>query len=114
MSITELVKRFAESAIKQDEAIVSGDKRGAKKYGNKIVQYWRAIKEFGNDGKEELSKLFRHNHPSARSAAAACLLKYKTAEALEVLEVIAKMPGLVGFEADEAIKRWKEGTWNLE
>jgi hypothetical protein len=46
--------------------------------------------------------------------AAVYLLRYKTREALEVLRKEAAGVGLVAFGAQQAIKRWEEGTWKLD
>jgi len=46
--------------------------------------------------------------------AAVFLLRYKTADALAVLRELSKKRGIIGFEASEAIKRWEEGTWQLD
>jgi hypothetical protein len=46
--------------------------------------------------------------------AAACLLRYRTEECLAILCAVARKPGLPGFEAAEAIKRWGEGAWHLD
>jgi hypothetical protein len=46
--------------------------------------------------------------------AAAHLLRYRTAEAKAVLEEVAKGEGLVSFKAEQALKRWEEGTWALD
>lgn len=49
-----------------------------------------------------------------RVMAAAHLLRYRTAEARAVLEEAAKGTGLVPFGAQQALKRWEEGTWALD
>ena len=65
-------------------------------------------------GLDALSELLAHESPDVGSAAAAFLLRYKTEEALAVLREVAQRPGLIGFEASEAIKRWEEGEWHLD
>jgi hypothetical protein len=49
-----------------------------------------------------------------RVTAAACLLLHRTEEAKAALEEAAKGKGLVPFEAQQALKRWEEGTWALD
>jgi hypothetical protein len=58
--------------------------------------------------------LFKHPRMDVRVAAAAHLLRHRTAEARAVLQEIAKGEGLAAFEAGEALKRWEEGTWALD
>lgn len=113
-NLKKLVDQFAEAVIKRNESIMSGSRKEVIKYSNKVIQYWEKVCQLGDKGKEELSNLFHHENPGVRTTAAACLLKYKNKESLDVLKEIAKGQGLVPFEASEAIKRWEEGTWNLD
>ncbi|MBI5027082.1 MAG: DUF2019 domain-containing protein [Nitrospirae bacterium] len=116
-NIDKLVLQFAESVIKQNEAIMAGDHKAGNKYAKKYIQCFKKLCGFGSEGKEALSKLLKHEDLGVREMAAAFLLnfmKYKTNEAMAVLKEIAKIPGLIGFGASEAIKRWEEGTWKLE
>jgi hypothetical protein len=46
--------------------------------------------------------------------AAAFLLRHRHEEARRVLEDLAHGEGFVAFEASEALKRWEEGTWQLD
>jgi hypothetical protein len=42
-------------------------------------------------------------------------MKYNPEKCLEVLENAAKTDsGLLGFEAEYAIKNWKNNNWNIE
>jgi len=108
--LERLVEQFAEAAIKRDEATISGPGRAARKYAKKVVTLRKEIWEFGDQGKEALSRLLDHPDPSARTAAAAYLLKFKTDKALAVLREAAKHQGLVAFAAQECLKRWEEGV----
>lgn len=112
--IGKLVTDLIDAAIKQDEATITGDGKDARKYGKQIIRTWDAIIEIGESAKEDLSSHLWHPHPSARLRIAAFLLKYKHNEAMAVLRDLAKGEGLVSFCAQEAIKRWEEGTWALE
>jgi hypothetical protein len=49
-----------------------------------------------------------------RVMAATFLLRHRTTESMSVLRQAAKGPGLVAFEAAQAIKRWNEGAWALD
>lgn len=112
-NLEEIVEEFADAAIKADEATFTNG-RMARKYSNKEIKCWKKILQFGDQGKEELSRLLNHPDPSARVAAAGYLLKFKTEEALAVLHEAAQHEGLVPFVAQECLKRWEEGTWALD
>jgi hypothetical protein len=111
----ELVENFAEATIAQTEAImVIGSAKLSNKAANKIILCVKKLFALGDDGKDELSRLFKHERPDVRCTVAAFLLKYKTDESLKVLKQLSKLKGLVAFEAQEAIKRWEEGNWHLD
>lgn len=109
-----LVSMFAENAIAQKHAIMAGNARLSNKCANKCLSSFVALRTLGNEGREALSTLFNHEQPAVRSMSAAFLLRYKTNEALQILEAMAHGQGLVAFEARETIKRWNEGAWNLD
>jgi len=46
--------------------------------------------------------------------AAAHLLRYRTDEAKAVLHEAAGGEGMIPFCAQQALKRWEEGTWALD
>lgn len=58
--------------------------------------------------------LFGHPHPDVRVMAAAFLLRHRTAEAKAVLEAAARGKGIAALGADETLKSWNEGTWELD
>ena len=68
----------------------------------------------GDAGRDALVPLMSHAQPDVRSMAAAFLLRYRHAEARRVLEEIAAGKDLIAFEATETLKRWDEGTWQLD
>ncbi|HYO52740.1 MAG TPA: DUF2019 domain-containing protein [Archangium sp.] len=72
------------------------------------------LRAHGDAGRDALAVLLTHPSMDVRTAAAAFLLRYRTAEAKAVLEEAAKGQGLIPFGASEALKRWEEGTWELD
>jgi len=114
VNIEKLVEEFAKAIIKQNEAIMKGNYKLGNKYAKKYIKCYQQLFKVGEEGKEALAKLFNHDDIGVREMAAVVLLKYKTEEALKILRELANKPGLIGFGASEAIKRWEEGTWNLE
>ena len=110
-----LVTQFAKNVMAQNDAIMNGlGHRIGNIHAKRYIRCFDALCALGDHGKEKLSTLFVHEDPGVRSMAATFLLKYKTHEALHVLRELSKGEGLVAFGSQEAIKRWEEGTWDLE
>ncbi|MFE8598320.1 DUF2019 domain-containing protein [Archangium violaceum] len=114
MSIEKLVDDFAEHVAAQTDAIFRGDARTGNKHEKRYVAAFEKLRSHGDKGREALAVLFMHPRMDVRVAAAAHLLRYRTAEAKAVLQEIAKGEGLAAFEAAESLKRWEEGTWALD
>jgi hypothetical protein len=113
-SLFDIVAELIDAAHKQDEAVMAGDGKAARKYGNLLCDRWSEVKDLGNEAKDELAKHLRHPDPSVRSTVAVFLLKHRHDEAMSVLNELAQGEGLGAFECQEAIKRWEEGNWSLE
>ncbi|WP_199749779.1 DUF2019 domain-containing protein [Corallococcus sp. AB038B] len=112
--LQKLVAKFAQHAAAQTDAIWRGDANAANKHADESIAAFRMLKTHGDVGRDALATLFTHPRMDVRTAAAALLLRYRTAEAKAVLEEAAKGKGLIPFEAREALKRWEEGTWSLD
>ncbi|QDE69442.1 hypothetical protein BHS09_22030 [Myxococcus xanthus] len=113
-ALGKLVAEFAHHTVAQTEAIMRGDARTGNKHADKSLAAFDRLRAHGNAGRDALATLFANPRMDVRTAAAALLLRYKTAEARAVLEEAAKGEGLIPFEAQEALKRWDEGTWALD
>ncbi len=114
MSIEKLVDDFAEHVAAQTDAIFRGDAKAGNKHAKRYVAAFEKLRGHGDKGREALAVLFSHPRMDVRVAAAAHLLRYRTAEAKAVLQEIAKGEGLAAFEASESLKRWEEGVWALD
>ncbi|NTX05802.1 DUF2019 domain-containing protein [Myxococcus sp. CA040A] len=114
MNVEELVEQFAESVAAQTEAIMRGDARTGNKHARKYGAAVDKLLAHGNAGRDALSVLLAHERMDVRVMAAAHLLRYRTAEAKAVLEEAARGEGLIPFGAQQALKRWEEGTWALD
>ena len=119
MSDTELIQRlvrdFADSVIGQTEAIRQGDHRKGNRLAKRYIAAFQKLRDIGDDGRNALASLFTHSRADVRVMAACFLLRHKTHEALALLRREAAMEeGLASFGASEAIKRWEEGSWNLD
>jgi len=112
MDIQGLVKEFADCA----EAMKSNrlDVPEANAYAERTCAAFDKLTAIGDEGRDALASLFFDRRPTVRVSAAAFLLRYKHAEATAVLKREAKGRGLVAFEAEQALERWKDGTWELD
>ncbi|NOJ96297.1 DUF2019 domain-containing protein [Corallococcus coralloides] len=110
----KLVAKFEQHAAAQTDALWRGDAKAANKHADESIVAFKRLRAHGDAGRDALATLFTHPRMDVRTAAAAFLLRYRTAEAKAVLEEAAKGKGLIPFEAQEALKRWEEGTWSLD
>ena len=110
----QLVQQFAENVAAQTDAIGRGDARTGNKYARKYILAFRKLRAYGDEGRAALLPLLVHPRADVRVAAAACLLRYRTKEAVQALEAESRGAGLAAFEAGQALQRWREGTWSLD
>ncbi|MCE9668460.1 DUF2019 domain-containing protein [Myxococcus stipitatus] len=114
MTVAQLVEEFAENVAAQTDAIWKGDAKMGNKHASRYIAAFKRLRAHGDTGREALAQLFVHPRMDVRTTAATYLLRYRTAEAKAVLEEAAKGEGLIPFGAQEALKRWEEGTWSLD
>lgn len=110
----KLVDDFAEAAEKSYEAMQQGDWAENNKWVKKQVTAFRRITELGTPARDELLRLLNHENPVIAKSAATFSLKYATERSVAVLKRIAEEPGMLGFEAQQSLLRWQEGSWQLE
>lgn len=113
--IEKLVATFAQNVIKQNSCIKEGNpfegNRAAKKY---IKAFKDLTDQYGDEGREALAGLLRDSDEGVKAMTAAFLLRYKPEEAKTVLSDVAAGKGFIAFGAGESLKRWEEGTWQLD
>ncbi|RKH62575.1 DUF2019 domain-containing protein [Corallococcus llansteffanensis] len=114
MKMEKLVEEFAQHVAAQTDAIWRGDAKTGNKHAERYIAALKKLRANGNAGRDALATLLHHPRMDVRTSAAAFLLRYKTEEAKAVLEEAAKGKGLIPFGAQEALKRWEEGTWALD
>jgi Domain of unknown function (DUF2019) len=110
----KLVEAFAYHTEAQTWQIFNGDAKTGNKHAKKAIAAFDKLRAHGDAGRDALAVLFTHPSMDVRTAAAAFLLRHRTAEAKAVLEEAAKGKGLIPFGASECLKRWAEGTWALD
>jgi hypothetical protein len=114
MKLEALVRQFAENVAAQTDAIFTPGADPEDKHGDLYIAAFKELRTYGDMGREALATLFTHPRADVRTAAAAFLLRYRTAEAKAILEEVAKGEGFIAFGAGQALKRWEEGTWALD
>lgn len=114
MNLEKLVEAFAQHTAAQTDALWRGDAKTGNKHAKQVNATFDKLCAHGTPGRDALTALFTHPRMDVRVKAAAFLLRHRTGEAKAVLTEAAKGEGLVSFAASEALKRWDEGTWNLD
>jgi len=114
MALEDLVEQFAENVAAQTDAIWRGDAKTGNKHAKKYGAAFDKLRAHGDAGRDALAVLLKHPRMDVRVMAAAHLLRHRTAEAKAVLEDAAKGEGMIPFGAQQALKRWEEGTWALD
>jgi hypothetical protein len=102
-SIEELVKAIEENLL------ASADVQSMQPPNNYFVEFinaWLQLRILGDAGREALVPLLDHPHPLVRLNVAQCLLRYKTEQALKVLENIPDSESKIF--AEMAIAEWQE------
>jgi len=114
MKLEELVAQFADNVAAQTEAIWLGDSKTGNKHARKYGDAFDKLRAHGDAGRDALAVLLKQPRMDVHVMAAAHLLRHRTAEARAVLEEAAKGEGMIPFGAQQALKRWDEGTWALD
>ena len=114
VTLEQLVEKFAYHTVAQTEAIWRGDAKTGNKHARQRVATFKRLRAHGDAGRDALAVLFTHSNMDVRTMAAAYLLRHRTQEAVAVLEEAAKGQGLIAFEAQQCLLRWKEGEWALD
>jgi hypothetical protein len=114
MGMDELVAEFANCVENQKVLMDQGDPDEGNKYAKRYVSAFEKLREFGDDGRNALMRLFTDPRTEVRVMAASYLLRHCEADAKDVLEREAKGAGLVAFGASQALMRWEDGTWALD
>jgi len=112
--IEKLVREFAVNVEAQTDAIRRGDPKTGNKHAKRYIRAFEGLRALGDEGRDALVPLMFTGRSDVRGMAAACLLRHRTDEARRVLQELARGEGLDAFEAGETLKRWDEGTWQLD
>ena len=113
-SVGHYVEEFARSVVQQNEAIEAHDPLSGNVHAGRYLEAFRELRRAGDPGLDALSSLLEDERRDVRTMAACFLLAHKTEKALEVLRASAQQRGVVGLGAVMTLKRWEEGTWDLD
>ncbi len=113
-TLRRLVEKFSENVHMQNLHIESGNAADGNKCARKYIKAFRDLAAHGDVGREALAGLFNDPREDVRVMAACFLLKYKHKEARAILEKAARGESITALGASEALKRWNEGTWELD
>jgi hypothetical protein len=114
MTPDALVEEFALNVAAQTDAIWQGDARTGNQHARRYIAAFKKLREHGESGRDALARLLVHQRMDVRVKAALYLLSERPAEATPVLEEAARSEGMIPFEASQALKYWREGTWSLD
>jgi hypothetical protein len=114
VSIADDVRVFELNVAAQADSIGRGDAESANRHAKVYMAAFDRLRSAGDAGRDALATLLQHGRPAVRVKAAAYLLRHRTREATEVLASEALGKGLSAFIAQQALKRWEEGVWNLD
>ncbi len=114
MNLEQSVEEFAQNIAAQTDCILRGDAKTGNKHARRALAAFNKLRAHGNTGRDALAVLFTHPRLDVRVTAAAFLLRYRTREAMAVLESAAQGQGLAALGAMQTMKNWKAGTWALD
>jgi aminoglycoside phosphotransferase family enzyme len=114
-TLAVLVERFAENVLAQNRAIADGDATRGNYHARLYIDAFARLRQAGDVGRDALLQLLEHEDANVRVTTAAFLLRHRTADATAVLRAAAPGPaGLARLGAQQTLKRWQEGTWELD
>lgn len=104
-----LVKAFADSIIKQNQAVKSGTTRQVRYYGNKIMPIAKKLINMGDDAIRQFATLLQHPDLEVKATAAVYLMSSLPDEALAVFREMAEGDDEYhAMCAKMRIKEWEE------
>jgi hypothetical protein len=115
MKVTKLEKlatEFADRVAAQTECLERGEH--GNRHARRMIRIFEILRAVGDEGRDALVPLLDSPRRDVRVKVAALLLRHRTERCLAVLREIARGDDMPAFGAGEALKRWDEGTWQLD
>ena len=108
--LVSAVGRYVAAAIVHGAATEEGDYKRGNPAHDEVLAALREIREAGEEGKQALLELVKHENASVRCWAGTHLLKVAARPAMKVLRSLAKGTGLVAMNAGIVLEEWRKGT----
>jgi carbamate kinase len=112
--IERRIENFVKAARAHYAATLAGDHEKVNAQAKSLQRAFQEIVALGDVGRDALLVKAENEEVAVAAMAAVYSLRHNTAKAIEILRHIAMQPGLIGFEAQQALQRWEEGSWQLE
>ncbi|HEY4640547.1 MAG TPA: DUF2019 domain-containing protein [Thermoanaerobaculia bacterium] len=105
----ELIKQYAAAAARHHRETLEGTPRAANRQHDILAAAYRELRKRGAGAQNKLLSLLDDPDAGVRSWAAAHALEFAPAAGEPVLQEIARIPGLTGFNAQMTLQEWKKG-----
>jgi hypothetical protein len=107
----KLIEWFVKSAIEHAQAIEAMNEWKAATQVACLNRFFAALKREG--GTDLLLDLLDHPDPAVSGMVAVYCMRDEPKRCSDLLAKLAKEPGMLGFRAEAALKRWEAGEWSL-
>jgi len=112
--VEDLIKSFTHASKRHYQASFAGDWMSANIEADNIRRITNQLFDLGEDARRALLAQTENDDLYVSALTAVYSLKYSPEKSISVLNKISKEPGLIGFEAKQALLRWEEGEWRLD
>lgn len=112
--VDSLVEKFACAVECQGKCIAVGNYALGNAEAKKYVAAFKNLTQYGDVGRSRLEQLFTHPSADVRVMSASFLLRFSGDKAKIVLKRESKSKGMAAFSAQEALRRWADGSWELD
>ena len=111
-----LIRIFKDGLQLQSKLRRAGDPIAGNEQATRSHKaFKRLVQNYGDEGRRALMVLFDDTDPEVRLIAAAYLLRFCSEDASNTLnELMQSENGFLSFRASQALKRWEEGTSQLD
>lgn len=114
VAIQTLVDAFASYVLLANAAMEAGKGAKARRYDKKQHKLWTTLRDdFKQEGIDALARLLQDNRREIRIMAAVHLMRHRTDDCLHLLKAEAGGRGLIAFQAEQTVKTWERGEWQL-
>ncbi|MBJ6723089.1 hypothetical protein [Geomesophilobacter sediminis] len=107
----KLVQWFAKASLAHAQAIEEMAEFEAAAQVTDLNRYFAALKKEG--GIDRLLALLDHPDPAVSGMVAVYCMRLEPKRCSAQLKKLSTLPGMIGFRAEAALKRWEAGEWSL-